>query len=302
MVFKESSAISPHGGGRIKDLFAGISIFGLFWTVAWTQPSWQNRGVYPLPQALIINTFTPDRVQNTPSGLVFLDLDSKRLAKETGGTIQFSAGFGEEEDGLFDPVDLETYNLSLFVCDQSQNRLVQFDQRLNYVGEFITRNEKNGQFLYPKQVAVDSRGYFFIYSSEFHSVWRGNRQEPGFDRFIDLDQEAESINCVQELAVNERNELALLFPCRSQFRIYSPVGRKLRSVRVEIREPAFLIPVRDQWVILNHKGETQVWSNGESELFQLKAGPGNILDVVADENILMVLFEDRVLQVEYEGD
>ena len=301
MVFKESTAISPKGGRRIKDLFVGISIFGLLWTVAWSQSPWQNRGVHPLPPEFSANTFTADRVENTPSGLVFLDLDTKRLGKEATGTVLFSAGFGEKGDGLFDPVDLKWYNLSLFVCDRSQNRLVQFDQRLNYVSEFVTRGREDGQFLYPEQVTVDSRGYFFIYSSEFHSVWRGSMQEGGFDRFIDFDQEAESVNCVQELAVNERNELALLFPCQSRFKIYSPVGRKLRSVGVEIRKPVFLIPIRDCWVILNREGEGQVWCLEGSELFQLKTAPGKILDVAADGNSLRVLFRDHVLQVEYEG-
>lgn len=211
--------------------------------------------------------------------------------------IVHSSGFGEGQDALFDPVDLIVYNLSLFVCDQTQNRLLQFDQRLNYVGEIVTWSKDHNQHLFPAQAALDPRGYILLYSAEYNSIWKGKITEPGFDQFINLDRETESLVCVKDMAVNERSELGLLYPCGQVFRIYSPLGRRLRTVKVEISDPVFLITLNTTWIVLNRNGQGQIWGPQGSKLFQVNSASDLILDVVPDNNDIILLFQDYLLRM-----
>ncbi|MEE8436711.1 MAG: hypothetical protein V3S22_00070, partial [Candidatus Neomarinimicrobiota bacterium] len=154
----------------------------------------------------------------------YLDLNTRRIAvRQSAGKIIFAGGFGRELDALFDPVDHAVFDLFYFVCDRSDNRVLRFDQHLNYINQIVTNLPDSQTPLYPDMMALDPWGQIFIYSRNFHTIYKYEGQK--FQPFLDLNRESFGLNCLSEFQFDDKGNIMLLYGCRNELHLYNRVGR-----------------------------------------------------------------------------
>lgn len=199
-------------------------------------------------------------------------------------------GFGTGETGLFDPVDMASHHLDLFILDRSESRISRFDTKLNFI-QSIPLSDDTGE-LFPTRMSLDSRGRINIYSPETHAIYRMEPNSSRLHRFIDLNNYPAAENCVASLRFARNDQMALLIDCMNEILLFTRSGKLERRFRVDIKNPIFILSFNHTWMILNKRGDAQFL--GEYP-FILPLKDSVILDVVVDEGFLNILTENELV-------
>lgn len=261
----------------------------------------KNIIVQSFSDTLIKSGFKPSLLETGPAGWeYYLDLNTRRIAlKQNTGRIIFTGGFGREMDALFDPVDHAVFDLFYFVCDRSDNRVLRFDQQLNYINQIVTKLPDSQTPLYPDMMALDPWGQIYVYSRNFHTIYKYEGQN--FQPFLDLNRESFALNCLSEFQFDEKGNIMLLYTCKNELHLYNRVGRLIRRYILEIEEPAKLIYTRLGWIILNKNGTGQILKNNQKFSISL-----NINEIIMDAAVfnqeLVVLTSQNVLKLIFQTD
>ncbi len=224
---------------------------------------WAIHGVFSQPGdlATVLTHWEPLGVfdgSDSPSGAfqdaVALDLDSDgsvfivdrgrhRLLKFTpaGVFLREIGGFGSGAEQFSDPQDVDAHlTLNIFVADYNNNRIVRYDSRLNYVGEYaITDRESPFYFEQPLSVAVSGQYDLFVLEEL-------NRRVIKIDRFnrpkLAFGEPGENLGQLLEpyqIAISGRDEIFVSDPGQSAVLVYDYLGNFLR----EIKHPDFVRPL-----------------------------------------------------------
>lgn len=276
-------------------LLAGLLAAG----PAWGQLTIAIRGVKSFPEAFQDHAFTPAQLAVGAAGaLYFLDPESHQLALVTATReTRFTGGFGHHQEDLFTPVAVLVSDLEVWVCDRLENRLVRFDQHLNYIGATHLQMEKSAPPLQPQLAAVDPWGHFLAYSQERQAIWKGNLEGLESLPFIDLAGSA----CLTSLDVSLSGDCALLDPCQEIVRFYNRLGRLGRQQRITVPDPRFVCALEDRWVVLNEDGIGAVLNTREARPLRVNLEDETILDLKVRNDRLYLLTNRQVLIGELVG-
>lgn len=248
-----------------------------------------------LPASFAKAEFSPTDFAIGAGSIYYLDQKTRRLAVEgPDGIVTYAGGMGREKDAMFDPVDMFFFDLGLYICDQSENRILRFDWRLNYVNHYITESSKIGH-LYPSLIRVDPWGKLFIYSDNLHEIyeWDGRK----FSLFLDLNREPLSQSCLSAFNINAEGDFALVYPCLDELHIYNRFGRLMERKKISLAEPEYLLTTDMGWIILSGAGSGQIFSALGNPVFSIKGLGGTILDALPNGDGLMILSSKQVVSL-----
>ncbi len=238
----------------------------------------------------------PDRFVKIPNGLILLDSDRRHVGQWISDSVMVQGGFGSGAAGLFDPVDLVSHQLDVFILDGTASRISRFDRQLNFIHSIPLRDQENPVF--PTHLSLDSRGWVYTYSPETHELYR---TQPNFNQlspFIDLNTQISAEYCVADMAFGRDDALALLFDCANEVFLFNRAGKLERRYTVDISIPQFLIPFRQTWLILNENGVAQFL--GEDP-FYLPMKADVIRDIISDDGFLNILTEKELVIFDIHG-
>jgi hypothetical protein len=207
-------------------------------------------------------------------------------------TIDIRGGYGTEDAGLFNPVDIISNQLDIFILDQTVNRLVRYDAQLNFIASFKLNSENA---FYPSLFSIDNRHNIYIYYPELNNIYRSTGFGGGIKHFLDLNSNLSPNNCISDLAINNTDELALLYKCNSRVNLFSQSGKIIRRFNTQIKNPLFILPYNSSWLIINTSGKIQFL---DEEPIQLLINSRNINDAIIDNNTLILLVNSSLIMYE----
>ncbi|MEA1880788.1 MAG: hypothetical protein U9N31_00055 [Candidatus Marinimicrobia bacterium] len=219
-----------------------------------------------------------------------MDSERRRLGRWIDDSVHVEGGYGVGDAGLFDPVDMASHHLDIFILGRSENRISRFDPQLNFIQSIPVSNEDGG--LFPTVMGINSRGWIYVYSPEKNEIYRVDVHSIGLDRFMDLNTLSGTENCVSAMRFGRNDRLALLLDCVSEVHLFTRSGKLERRFRIEIEDPEFILPIKKSWLILNQKGDAQIL--GETPFALMKNGVP-IQDVMIDEGFFNILTDSELI-------
>lgn len=240
-----------------------------------------------LTPSIISFDFQPDRLVKTPRGVVFFDSGSRQLGLWASDSVEIRTSFGSHGSDLFDPVDITGSQLDIFVLDQSAHKIIQFDAALNFIQDISLDDET----IYPSQMAMDTRRNFYLYSTETNEIRHSGGLSGQLNLFLDLSSNMDGGTCVSDMAINQRDELALLMSCKAQVHIHARSGRLTRRYSVAVNEPIRILPINQSWIVVDEEGMIQVLG---SNPIQLPLEDQIVKDAIVVNNMVWVLSDKGI--------
>lgn len=245
-------------------------------------------GELDLTQSIITSKFQPDRLIKVPSGVVFLDTKSRQLGIWQADSVEIKSSYGSSESDLFEPVDITVNQLDVFILEQSTSKIARFDASLNFIQDIVIGNQR----IYPSHMALDSRRNIFILSPETDEIFYSKNYSSNFNLFLDLSAELNEISCIKDMAINTKNELAVLMLCKDWVGIYSESGRIISRHRIKIDEPFLILYSMQNWLTLNAKGSIQILGK---EPIQLVTDGQQVKDAIIENKMLWIMSEKAIV-------
>jgi len=218
-----------------------------------------------------------------------MDSEKRQIGLWSADTINFQGGFGTDEAGLFDPIDIISNQLDIFILDQSENRYSRFDSQLNFISSFNFMEEN---LLYPSLFSIDSRQNIYIYYPEVNILYRTKGIVSQLSQFLDLNSEINKDNCISDLDINEVDVFGLLYGCNRILHLYSRFGKLIRRFNIQIKDPFIILPFQSSWIIINESGEVEFLDENPIILFSDKK---KVKDAIVDEGKLFLLLDTSLL-------
>ena len=161
------------------------------------------------------------------------------------------------------------------------------DLNLNFMHNILIN-----QNLYPEMAQIDSWGKLFMYSNTYNGIFILENNNISNEPFIDFSKEFYSNYCIKDFAINIDGEVALL-GCDGKFNQFSQNGLKKRSIPIDLRNPGFLISIRDDWFVFNADGECLSISSYEK--ISVPKISSTILDIATINRSIAILTKEQIL-------
>ena len=215
----------------------------------------------PYPKEFAQAGFTPEYLQIGIDGRkYFLDTNTKTVGLIEGQNINWVGGFGFEEDEFIDPVSMAYSNLSLFILDQSQSRVVEFDSNLNFIWSYSL------DMHYPDLIVFDPLNEFYILSNSEQVLSKYNYGSQTLESTIDLNKYPQILGEVRSIFISRNEIFGLLTASPDYVSFFNLSGRYIKSVRPELENPKWLFHIGDEWIVFNQSGSYSWLDSPENKI------------------------------------
>ena len=242
-----------------------------------------------IPNELNTLKFKPDKINRSLRNS-FLLLDSYKselISINSSGKLNFSKGMGKRYNVFGELIWAGISPNGILVVDRLENEIVFLDLNLNY----LHRN-KIDLNIYPEMAQIDPWGRLFLYSNTYNGIFTFQKNYISRKPFIDFSKEFYANYCMEDFAINNDGEVAIL-GCDGILSEFSQNGLKKKSIPIKISEPLFLIPLKNDWLIFNSKGDGI--SIKKLDKLSLPRISSPILDVAALEESFAILTKEQIL-------
>ena len=263
----------------------------------------QEIDIYELPVKLKKQNFFINRIVKGHSGWTFyIDLDSRIVASQSSkGSFYFTGGFGDGYDSFIDPIGFNISNLDLYIFDRSENKVLRFDYSLNLINSLELSSNFNISNIVIDDMAVDSWGYYYLFSKNDNAIIRGNISALDPLVFIDLDQQMIDKDCGDKIDINSNGDIALLYPCLNQIAIFNRLGRLQYKLNISIDNPMMLTNFKNSWVVLNSEGIIELIEKSISKQFSIPLTNNEYLvDLTENSFNIFCLTNQRIIELHVE--
>lgn len=197
--------------------------------------SLENSQFYLFPDAMLSYECKPAKAAiGFNQDIYFLDVINKSAAIYNGDELKKIIDIE-----LDDPIDILQSGLSVFILDQINRQVVEYDLSLNFVNSFSFPD------IYPEFFATDNNGNIYILSSYDQGIWKNPWRGNEFP-LIDLTNSEELIDNFVDFAVNPVEEIALLDE-RSNTHLYNQIGTYYSVLKWDIINPACVFWWHGSW-------------------------------------------------------
>ena len=244
---------------------------------------------YPFPPELSDLNVNPDVLEWGVAGS-FLLLDQKENQLVSIGSLngfQTVGGFGLNSYSFTEPVWVGVEPNGISVLDRLENKIILLDYRLNYMTAISLEPR-----IFPELAVIDKYGLIYIYSSQYHSIFKFESKRLRKVPHIDLNRFSDIDYCINKLAVNQDGDFGLL-DCNNIVYLFSKNGAYKGSFSSEINKPIFLVPIREHWFVFNDKGDGESVLN-KSLTFRIPAISTPIVDIKNMNRSLAILSKDHI--------
>lgn len=239
-----------------------------------------------LPVNIANNDFQSTNFSISQTGFYLLDSETRQIVfLSNNGAVVFAGGYGIDNDAFIDPIDILSSKLRVWVIDRTENKLIEFDHKLNFLRtiEF--------DLIYPEFSGIDDWGDIVLLSKQEQMIFKTNPQFESFEEFIDLSILNDVISCIKEMYVASDGTLGIVTKCNNSVKLFNRLGKMGKIFPVKASDGTFLIKISDQWFVINSAGEiTSIRYNEKVEL----PTEQTILDVAQMDGLLYILFSDKI--------
>ena len=242
-----------------------------------------------IPEQLKALRFKPDRISwSLRNSFLLLDsYNSELLLLKNSGEVKFSSGLGIRNNMYGELIWAGISPIGIQVIDRLENKVMILDLNLNFM-----HNISINHSLYPEMAQIDPWGKLFMYSNTYNGIFIFENNNISNEPFIDFSKEFYSNYCIKDFAISSDGEIALL-GCDGKFNQFSQNGLKKRSIPIDIRNPSFLISIRDNWFVFNADGECLSISSHEKISVPKISSP--ILDIATINRSIAILTKEQIL-------
>ena len=204
--------------------------------------------------------FTPEYLQIGIDGCkYFLDTNTKTVCLIQGQNIKWVGGFGFGKDEFINPVSMAYSNLKLFILDQSQSRVAEFDFNLNFIWSYSL------DMHYPDLIVFDPLNEFYVLSNSEQTLSKYNYGLQTLESTIDLNNYPQIMGEVRSIFISKNEIFGLLTVSPDYVSFFNLSGRYIKSVRPDLENPTWLFHIRDEWIIFNKSGSYSFLGSPENK-------------------------------------
>lgn len=266
-----------------------LSLFILFSSL-FSQINSHNKREINLSERFYDNKFHPTNFCVSPTGIYFLDSATRQLAfLSNDGSMVFAGGYGTDNDAFIDPIDILSFNLRLWIVDRTENKLIEFDHKLNYL-----RTIEFGR-IYPEFSGIDDWGNVLLLSKQEQMILKTTPPIEKFDDFIDLSMCNNINDCISDFHVASGGTIGILTNCNNSVYLFNRLGKLENVFHLENNNSKYLIKISNDWLVINTEG--QITSIRYNEKIALPKEQ-NILDVAEMNGKLYFLFYNKIWVVD----
>jgi len=236
-----------------------------------------------LPSILIDNDFIPSKVSVSNAGIYLLDVENRQIAFiANDGNVIYSGGYGIYNDAFIDPIDILTSKLGVWIVDGTENKLISFDHKLNYLQTLKFDD------IYPILCGIDDWGNIYLYSELDDKIYKMGYNNSELIEFIDLSIYIENGQIPFDLFISNEGNLVLLYS--ESIYVFNRLGKLHTEYRIEsgIR---YICTYNEKILGLNSSNRINDIINGN---FQNIPIDDEIVDIYSRGNQLLLLFQDKI--------
>ena len=213
------------------------------------------------PEEFSHSGFTPEYLQIGPDGSrYFLDTKTKTVCLIQGKNIKWVGGFGFGKDEFIDPVSMVYSNLKLFILDQSQSRVAEFDFNLNFIWSYSLDTH------YPDLIVFDPLNEFYVLSNSEQILSKYNYNSQTLEPTIDLNKYPQIVGDIRNIFISENEIVGLLTTSQDHVSFFNLSGRYIKSVRPALENSTWLFYIGNKWIIFNQSGSYSYLSSPENKI------------------------------------
>ena len=190
---------------------------------------------------------------------------------------------------MFDPVDILSNQLDIYLLDGTDNKIKRYDNQLNYVQSFSL---SGNYFVLPKFFTIDSRQNFYFYSFETNNIYKTRSLSGQFNMYLDLSRSGLNEDCIVDFKFDKNDNFILLFDCIRELYLFSRSGRLVRRFSIDINNPIRAINFNNSWFIINRDGIAQFI---DKKPIRLILDEQKILDAISYKDSLYLLTESELI-------
>ena len=190
---------------------------------------------------------------------------------------------------MFDPVDILSNQLDIYLLDGTDNKIKRYDNQLNYIQSFSL---SGNYFVLPKFFTIDSRQNFYFYSFETNSIYKTRSLSGQFNMYLDLSRSGLNEDCIVDFKFDKNDNFILLFDCIRELYLFSRSGRLVRRFSIDINNPIRAINFNNSWFIINRDGIAQFI---DKKPIRLILDEQKILDAISYKDSLYLLTESELI-------
>jgi len=190
---------------------------------------------------------------------------------------------------MFDPVDILSNQLDIYLLDGTDNKIKRYDNQLNYIQSFSL---SGNDFVLPKFFTIDSRQNFYFYSFETNNIYKTKSLSGQFNMYLDLSRSGLNEDCIVDFKFDKNDNFILLFDCIRELYLFSRSGRLVRRFSIDINNPIRAINFNNSWFIINRDGIAQFI---DKKPIRLILDEQKILDAISYKDSLYLLTESELI-------
>jgi len=190
---------------------------------------------------------------------------------------------------MFDPVDILSNQLDIYLLDGTDNKIKRYDNQLNYIQSFAL---SGNDFVLPSFFAIDSRQNFYFYSFETNNIYQTRSLSGQFNMYLDLSRSGLNEDCIVDFEFDKNDNFILLFDCIRELYLFSRSGRLVRRFSIDINNPIRAINFNNSWFIINRDGIAQFINKKPIKLI---LDEQKILDAISYKDSLYLLTESELI-------
>jgi len=190
---------------------------------------------------------------------------------------------------MFDPVDILSNQLDIYLLDGTDNKIKRYDNQLNYIQSFSL---SGNYFVLPKFFTIDSRQNFYFYSFETNNIYKTRSLSGQFNMYLDLSRSGLNEDCIVDFKFDKNDNFILLFDCIRELYLFSRSGRLVRRFSIDINNPIRAINFNNSWFIINRDGIAQFINKKPIKLI---LDEQKILDAISYKDSLYLLTESELI-------
>ena len=190
---------------------------------------------------------------------------------------------------MFDPVDILSNQLDIYLLDGTDNKIKRYDNQLNYIQSFSL---SGNDFVLPSFFTIDSRQNFYFYSFETNNIYQTRSLSGQFNMYLDLSRSGLNEDCIVDFKFDKNDNFILLFDCIRELYLFSRSGRLVRRFSIDINNPIRAINFNNSWFIINRDGIAQFINKKPIKLI---LDEQKILDAISYKDSLYLLTESELI-------
>jgi hypothetical protein len=228
-------------------------------------------------------------VNNT--GCYLLDTNDRQLLFiDNDYNTKYSGGYGLAGDAFINPIDILTSNLNVYVVDGTENKIISFDHKLNYISTIVYIE------IYPTICTIDDWGNILLYSQLDNKIYKVDYPSYSISEFIDLTLYAKSDLEPIEIYVASDGSIGLLYD--GSVLLFNRLGQFKRLILTAESYNAIL-KIKDIWFAID-KSNSMINILDDQEYKYLPTK--NIIDLFHLNNRLYLLYKDKISIIDVETD